>query len=80
MNNLKFILQEDFWDEIDKKDGIIRKNKKYKFDNQLVEDDELWFAWYPVCTGALGTGDIVWLKHVLKVAGGIYQKLDEVKK
>jgi hypothetical protein len=71
---------EEFWDAIDKEKGIVRKNKKYRFSNRLVDDDELWFAWYPVSTGALGTGDTVWLRYVLKVGRGIYQKLDKVKK
>ena len=26
----------------------------------------LWFAWFPVRTGALGTGRLVWLRMVLR--------------
>ena len=25
---------------------------------------DMWFAWHPVRTGALGTGKLVWLKRV----------------
>lgn len=39
---------------------------------------DTWFAWFPVRTGALGTGRFVWLKKVWrnKCAGvTIYQPL-----
>jgi hypothetical protein len=38
-----------------------------------------WFAWYPVRIGALGTGQIVWLKKVWRnrcCGVTIYQPLD----
>ena len=38
-----------------------------------------WFAWYPVRTGALGTGGVAWLRRVWRnrcMGVTIYQILD----
>ena len=32
--------------------------------NKYASGSDKWFAWHPVRTGALGTGSVVWLKHV----------------
>lgn len=64
----------------DKEEIKINKNKKYRFLGNLVDDDDLWFAWYPVSTGAFGTGRIVWLNYVIRkktMFDTIYQALDK---
>lgn len=44
-----------------------------------ASESDTWFAWYPVATGALGTGGWVWLRRVWrnKCCGvAIYQILE----
>ena len=45
----------------------------------LPSESDEWFAWYPVRTGALGTGKIVFLKKVWRNRCGgitIYQPME----
>lgn len=40
--------------------------------------EQIWFAWRPVRSGALGTGHIIWLRWCWRdTAVGIYQELGE---
>lgn len=45
-----------------------------------VSVDDTWFAWYPVRTGALGTGRVVWLQRVWRnrcMGATIYQPMEK---
>ena len=57
----------------------MKSNKEYRYNDNLVDNNELWFAWYPIRTGAWGIGSFVWLKYCLRLKTSfdvIYQKLD----
>lgn len=38
-----------------------------KIDMRGVFTTDTWFAWYPVRTGALGTGRWIWLRRVWRL-------------
>lgn len=45
----------------------------------MMNKENIWFAWYPVRLGALGTGRLVWLKRVWRnecMGVTIYQPLE----
>jgi len=61
-------------DEIDRRIELV----KLGFRPDWASQSEIWFAWHPVFTGALGTGKLVWLKRVWRnrcMGVTIYQEL-----
>jgi hypothetical protein len=62
-------------DTIDARLDELRAGRHPEWRNQ----EDIWFAWYPVRTGALGAGRVVWLTKVWRnrcCGVTIYQTLD----